>query len=104
MALSNAERQARYLDRLRSKAQQGVTPDEIVRAARLVYENQASDRHDISWEDWLALARQKRNRDWWRDILPDDLDPEAYEDFATADAALLLRVAAVVRAVKFPPA
>jgi hypothetical protein len=100
MVLSNAERQRRFRQRLKAaarSAKSGVTPEMIVRIAQRIYEV-GRENGDLSWEEYCRRARTKRN---WILNLPDDPDidwPELGED---ADAARA--VAAVVRAVKYPP-
>lgn len=101
MALSNAERQRRF----RQRKAQAVTPDDVVRAARLMYEQfLAENSHEKlpPFDEWAAGLSGKRAKHW-TEFVPDDPTPELYEDFAAEDAALLLRVASVVRAVRKPP-
>lgn len=105
MALSNAERQARYQQRRKQRVGECVTSDDVVRAVRLLYEKQARfpENRLPPFEDWLAEQRKKKGGGGWRDMLPDDPDAETYVDFAANDAALLVRVAKVVHAMRFPP-
>lgn len=91
---------------MKALVESAVTPDDVRRAVRLLYESFAADPHNRAepFEKWASGLRGKRRiGDLWMQFAPDDLDPEAYSDFAPDDAALLLKVAAVVRAVKFPP-
>lgn len=90
----------------------GVTPDDVVQACRILYEALAAEpvnQIGHSWESWLDLCRTKRGAGNWLELLPDDDDPEGYGNGSNAhvperDLPLVCKVAAVVRAVKYPPA
>lgn len=99
MVLSNAERQARYRQRLKEAAERGVTPEMVVKAAKLLHEDAAKD--DPSLPPWEEYSRLKGVRKHWTMNLPDDPETD-FSDFGE-DAELLRKVAAVVRAVKLPP-
>jgi hypothetical protein len=102
--MSNAERQKLHRQRLRERASSGVTPEDVVRAAKLIFDSfDPVDVDGLTWEEWLAKARRKGNRGMWADILPEHSDPEYYEEFSPEAASLLIRVAAVVRATRHPP-
>lgn len=105
MALSNAERQARYQQRRKQRDSECITSDDVVRAVRLIYDEQARfpENRLPPFEDWLAEQRSKKRGGSWRDMLPDDPDSETYVDFSADEADLLIKVAKVVRAMHFPP-
>lgn len=100
MVLSNAERQARYLQRLKTKVASGVTPDDINRARRIVYEHYASDpaNRAPSWDEWVAECRKPKNRGRWSDMVPQDGDPEMWDEFGE-HAEFLAKVGAVIEAI-----
>ena len=110
MVLSGAERQKRFREKLKAAAREGVTPEMIVQAARLIYDREASDplNRMPPWEDFLLAANKRGNRTRWTEILPtfDINDPEdvafAHEMYGS-DAELLLKVSPIVRAVTIPP-
>jgi hypothetical protein len=97
MVLSNAERQERYRQRLRDTARRGVTPEMIVRIARRLHEMDAEN--DPSFPPWDEYCRKAKAN--WLNNLPDDPDQDWSGLGVDAEAARL--VAAVVRAVKYPP-
>jgi hypothetical protein len=101
MVLSNKERQARYRQRLKEAADRGVTPEMVIKATRLSYEYNPVDGQP-PWDEFVKGCRGKRRRDDWQQFVPDDLDDD-YSEFGD-DAELMRKVAAVARAVKFPPA
>ena len=105
MALTNAERQARFRARKQKQSGECVTTEEIRRAARLMYDHFASlpENRALPWDEYLAECRTRRGRGRWRDLLPDDPDPEVYDEFPPEDAALLVKVATLMRVVNFPP-
>jgi len=105
MVLSNAERQRRYKERLKAAAH-GVSPEMIQQARKALYHllcKQDSDEPD--WEGFVEASRKKRGLQYWVDMLPDDVRPDAYDWVEDEqDRALLERVAAVVAAIVKPPA
>jgi hypothetical protein len=102
MAMSNSERQARWRERLKSRAT-GVTPEMVVEAMRIVWERNAQDEEDVgSWEDYLKFVNTRRGRSNWTMQLPYSIDPEDYERFGE-HAEFVHRVALVVSAVLEPP-
>lgn len=103
MVLTNAQRQARHRARLKALKETAVLPDDVWRAARLIYEDNA--RHDPSAPAWgeFVASLKGRQRALWAQWVPDDLDPAAYAGLAPDDAALCIKVAAVARAVRNPP-
>jgi hypothetical protein len=106
MVLTNAERQARYQRRLRERVANCVDADEIVAVAKLIHERESDgDVTADSWEDLLAACRQKKNRGSWPNCLPADTDPDGWRQLGYSDeeADRIVRVAAVVRAVLYPP-
>lgn len=107
MVLSNAERQARYQQRLKERMQECVTPEDVERAIQLIYELQASYFPETDpqpdFETWKASQATKKRGGNWYEMLPNEIDPEAYSDFAQSDATLLLKVAKVAHAMKYPP-
>ena len=104
MALSNAERQARFRQSLKSKAQ-GVTPEMVREAARMIYKA-ADDPEFPSWDDWCALSRKRRNTEMWQQFWSVSDDKGLLDEVAASggDADLVERVLAVARAVMRPPA
>ncbi|MEJ7777482.1 MAG: hypothetical protein WKF52_08920 [Sphingomicrobium sp.] len=104
MALSNSERQARYRQRLKDAAQ-GVTPEMVVAAARIIFEVAAEENPSIgNWQDFLIKSRQKRYRTNWEEMVPDDPRPNAYWFLEGDDRRLVESVAAVINAATVPPA
>ena len=104
MALSNAERQARYQERLKRRMAECVTPDDVRDAVRIQSEQFAAlpeNRLQQSFDEWLAEQR-KLKRSKWRYFVPDDPDPENYEGTET-ERALLAKVGAVMLAATIPP-
>jgi len=104
--MTNAERQAQFQRRRRERIEKCVTPDEVVKATRLLWEAYASDplnQIEGTWEDFLKRCHSNRGHNTWLEMAPDSADPEDYEGFDGEDRALLARVGAVVCAVKRPP-
>lgn len=102
MVLSNRERQARYRQRLKEAAERGVTPEMVVKAARLSFDAWRCEEPDTPpWDDFLKRCRKRGERNLWMQFVPDDPS----DDFAEFgdDAELMRKVAAVARAVKLPP-
>lgn len=101
MAVSNAERQARYRQRLKQRAS-GVTVDDIVRAARLMHalaKEEDGDNELPDWDDLLHdLAKRPSN---WTQWLPEDPE-KSYSPFGP-NAQFMRSVAKVVDAVFNPP-
>ena len=96
MPLSNAERQKRWVDRLKSRAV-GVTPNMIHRAARLEYERWAVDEDEPpSWPQFLAKKPAH-----WAGFIPDQVHAD-YSEFG-ADAEVMRAVAQVMHAITNPP-
>lgn len=107
MVKTNAQRQAEYQRRRKDMLAQCVTPDDVRRAARLLYDDAV--RHAAEpqpYEEFLQAARKKSAKvgDFLLQMMSDSTDPEYYDGFAPDDAALLVKVAAVYRAMKYPPA
>jgi hypothetical protein len=111
MVLSNAERQKRHRQRLQEIARDGVTPEMIVEAARLlldhIREAEGPQTRIPDWDEWLAAARTKRGRGNWLEMLPDFTEADNDDGWIDANfgakADLIRKVSAVVRAVKYPP-
>lgn len=105
MVKSNAERQAEYQRRLKQRLAQSVTPDDVLRAAQLEYGRwcEANPAEAKPWDDFAASFKGRRAGLWPRWV-PESVDPRDYDDMAPEDAALCLKVAAVARAVRHPPA
>ena len=102
MVLSNAERQRRYVQRLKESAGQGVTAEMVRRAARLMYEHCAEqDSGYEPWEQFVAKTRTRKFAGQWVQFIPADLDDD-YSEFGD-DAPLMRAVAAVASAVLKPP-
>jgi hypothetical protein len=108
MVLSNAERQRRFRQRLKAQAVQGVTPEMIERAARLMWEYVRKQEAEMGqsdpgpFDERLQFWRSRKGRSYWDELMPEDDDPELWAEFG-ADADLMAKVAAVVRAVRLPP-
>lgn len=104
MVLSNAERQARFRQSRKARAQ-GVTPEMVEQAARMIFECDANPEFP-SWEEWCAISRKRSNANMWQQFWMISADA-ALLDAVTAsggDADLVERVLAVARAVLLPPA
>lgn len=101
--LSNAERQARYKQRLKDAAK-GVTPDMIDQARRVLYREVCRQNDEPEdWDGFVARCRKKGGRHSWLDMLPDGIEPDAYEWVEGADDRVLLeRVGAVMHAARYP--
>ena len=103
MALSNAERQKRFHQRLRARAAEGVTPDMVVKALRLIWDDALGVDEDLpSWEEYLSNCRGKRGRENWLLNLPRSKDYDEFSEFGE-DAQLVRSVVAVIDAVVNPP-
>lgn len=102
MALSNAERQARYRHRLKNAAANGVTPEMVLQATRLSFEEFAKDDPSAgpNWVAFLARCRMKKNT-MWAQFVPDDPE-EDYSEYGD-DEGLMRSVAAVARMVRRVP-
>jgi hypothetical protein len=99
MALSNAERQRRYKERLKAAAR-GVTPEMVVAAVRLDWErSRAEDPSMDTWEEYLSMCRSRRGRGLWSRNLQ-GWNPEVFDE---KGEELLRNVAEVVQAVMSPP-
>jgi hypothetical protein len=99
MVLSNAERQARYRQRLKDAARFSITPKTVLAVAKRSYELN-SDPHDPPWDEWL---KRLKRRDTLVDLL--DLDPsggvEEFSEFGElAESAHAL--AAIVSTIRWP--
>lgn len=105
MAKTTAERQAAFRQRTQQRLEQCITPDDVRRAVRLLYEHVRSQPGDQSppWDEWVESCRTRRGRSSWMRLVPDIGDLDAYEDFAPSDAALLAKVGAVYEAMQKPP-
>jgi hypothetical protein len=111
MALSNAERQARFRNRLKAKAQSGVTPEEVREAVRVQYELQAAEPTLGlgPFDEWAEKCRSRKGRGQWQTMVPESDDPSDYMEDAVGagatpeQAALLARVGAVWLAMTKPP-
>ena len=106
MVLSNAERQARFQQRLRQRASSGVTPEMVIKATRLAFESWvaeagAYEREVPTWANMLAGARKRGYASRWQQWVPCDVADE-YSEFG-ADAPMMRAVAKVVAAVLGPP-
>lgn len=107
MALSNAERQRRYKERLKAQAT-GVTPEMVIQAARIFYIRCAAYSQDPdyeSWENHLERCRAQKGGSGWLEFIPDEIEPNAWDEITSDqdERALLTKVAAVAHAIKNPP-
>ena len=108
MARTNAERQAAYQERKRKRLAECVTPDDVIVAVRLMYERFRADipnEDHPPFEEWLSGLKGRAGAQQWQGIASFTLikDVEDTEDFSPDEAALLLKVAAVAKAIQFPP-
>lgn len=105
MVLSNAERQARYIQRLKAKVDQGVTPEMVRRAIRIMYGVWMADVGEKpDWPAFVAVCRTQTGARRWLDMAPDSAEPENYcDELSAEDRDLLVKVGAFVRALKYPP-
>jgi hypothetical protein len=84
----------------------GVTPDKIVAVARLLYEgDRPEDVGDPPWDEHLARMQQRRNRGVWLTNLPKQTDHDYWKasGYSEDDVDRIVRVAAIVWAVLYPP-
>jgi hypothetical protein len=109
MALSGAERQKRFRDRLAALARSGVTADMVIEAAQISFlKEEPEDRGFLTWDEYVEWLNKKPNRHNWAQAIPiyDESEPEdvalANEQYGP-DAELILKVSAVARAVLNPP-
>lgn len=109
MALTTAERQARYRQRLKEAAQ-GVTVDMIDQVVKLSWEQARRSDPDLpNWADYTAsLAGKGGARAWERNVrelgwMLDTADEAEIKAAFGADADAVFRVAQVVRAMMLPP-
>lgn len=107
MALSNSERQARLRERRQQRLDECVTPADIDRATRILYEACRHDSPDIpTWEEWIADIQRRsaaKAAGSWSEMLPDSGDPEYYhQHLSEEDRLFLAKVGAVVRAARYP--
>lgn len=101
MVLSNAEKQRRFRERLKAQARSGVTQQEIIEAARLMWERDGP--HATSWEEAVQTLATSTSGIAWLHMLPEfEPDDPLVEKFG-AKADLIRKVSTVVRTVKYPP-
>ncbi|MBO9510599.1 hypothetical protein [Erythrobacter sp. A6_0] len=108
MARTNAERQAAYQKRKNQRLAECVTPDDVIEAVHLMYEQFRKDHpHEDHppFGEWLSGLKGRKGAEQWQGMAPFQWirDAEDVEEFGPEEAALLLKVAAVVRAIKSPP-
>jgi hypothetical protein len=92
--------------RQQERAVECVTPDEIVAVAKLLYESdRPEEAGDPSWNEHLADMQESRNRGVWATNLPKRTERDYWEalDHSKADVDRIVRVAAIVCAVLYPP-
>lgn len=109
MALSNAEKQARFRQRKQQRLEECVTPADIRRAAQLLHEGLIADWGEgwesqyPPWSEVLESCRRKRGGNWTQQ-LPGSADPDAYPDsLSQDDRAFLAKVGGLVDAILNPP-
>jgi hypothetical protein len=86
--------------------EQGVTPDDVRRAVRLMYHLVSAKKgDDTPWETWLAQCGSQPDAVDWFELVPQCDSAEDYlpDGFGKEDAALLARVGAVFQAMRFAP-
>ena len=108
MARTNAERQAAYQKRKSKRLAECVTPDDVVEAVRLLHEQYRANTPDEApppFDEWLSTLEGREGAEAWQSAFPFALinDVEDLKAFDPDDAALLMKVAAVARAIQFPP-
>lgn len=105
MVLTNAERQARYRQRLKDAARAGVTQDDVIRATRLMFEWHLRDDPSLPYEGWddfaAKMAKAQRDHGMWTQWVPNDIEDD-YAEFGD-DAELMRSVARVAHAVLHAP-
>lgn len=103
MPLSTAERQKRFIQKLKDRST-GVTPDMIRQAARLQYESYVANEDGAEpWQAFLARCRRHRDRaSPWTENLTEPPNRD-YSEFGE-DEEMMRRVAQIVDAVLRPPA
>lgn len=105
MAMTNAERQKLHRQRAKERDRAGVTPADVLRAVKVIFD---ADREGVeafgSFEAFLAKERKRGDGKLWREFLPRSIDPDDYPDGLTGEErAFLVKVAAVVQSVLYPP-
>ena len=106
MALSNAQRQARFRERQREEQLRRIGPDDIEAAARIWYEavHAAWPKPGaLAFDAWKAQQARLPDGGQWADFVPDDSDPASYAGIAPEYAEFLANVGAVVAAARHPP-
>lgn len=108
MARTNAERQAAYQKRKSKRLAECVTSDDVIEAVRLMYERFREDTPNEAlppFNEWLSGLKGKAGAQQWQGVASFALidDAEDFDDFRPDEAALLLKVAAVAKAIQFPP-
>ena len=107
MVLSNAERQARFQKRLRERAAAGagVTPEMVREATAIFYKRVCEyEGEPADWAAFLARCRKRRNGNSWAEMVPNDVQPDAYDWIEDErERELIERVATVTNAVLNPP-
>ncbi|WP_375289785.1 hypothetical protein [Qipengyuania sp.] len=105
MALSNAQRQARFRERQREEQLRRIGPGDIEAAARLWYEavHAAWPQPGApDFDTWKAAQASLPGGGRWADFVPDDPDPSSYAGIAPEHAEFLANVGAVVAAARHP--
>ena len=105
MPLSNAERQARYQHRLKTRMSECVTVQDVVDAARIAYELDATG-DELPFDDFLST---KGAFEVWRDLLSFAIEGGEVSQGALgvieaeADRAIVEKVSRVLLAMSKPP-
>ena len=106
-AMTNAERQALYKQRLKQRAGSGVTPEMTLRAAEALWNAVRRENPELpSFSDRIAECQAKAKHKHWQEdfrqmaCLDDD---EHTREWLGKDADLVLKVAAVLRITVKPP-
>jgi hypothetical protein len=107
MALSNSERQARLRERRQQRLDECITPADVDRAVRMLYEACRYESPDIpEWEVWIDDLCQRspaKATGSWSQMVPDSGDPDNYHDhLSEEDRQFLAKVGAVISAARYP--
>jgi len=69
--LSNAERQARFRQRLKDQARRGVTSETILQVIKETYEREwEEDTSMPTWDEYVRFCQTKCGHEHWRLNLP----------------------------------
>lgn len=99
--LSNAERQARFRQRLKEQASRGVTPEAVVQVIKEIYERDWQEDPSLpTWDDYLRSCQSKAGQNRWRLNLPRS---ESFDREQLDRSPMLRNTLAVIEAILKPP-